>query len=137
MSQQVLALHPKLRELRTASLLTTFQNKYHVQYHNPELGVHIQSDTTLIPIGPSENHRQIESRAQTPEKSPESKLEVNRTRNQMLMAQQLPGNRNFLQTLLNQAENGIRQKSILPVTETEYTLENKKAMALLLMLIER
>ena len=40
-SQQVLAMHPVTRELRTASLLTTFGNRYHVQYHNPELGVHI------------------------------------------------------------------------------------------------
>ena len=29
-SQQVLALHPELKELRTATLLTTHDNKYHV-----------------------------------------------------------------------------------------------------------
>ena len=40
-SQQVLAMHPITRELRTASVLTTYGNRYHVQYHNPELGVHI------------------------------------------------------------------------------------------------
>lgn len=54
-------MHPKTRELRTASLLTTFGNRYHVQYHNAELGVKIQNDTTMVPIGPSEMHRNLET----------------------------------------------------------------------------
>ena len=52
-------MHPSTRELRTASLLTTFENKYHVQYHNPELGVHVQKDTQIVPIGPSELYRTV------------------------------------------------------------------------------
>ena len=59
-SQQVLAMHPVTRELRTASLLTAFDNRYHVQYHNPDLGVHVQQDTSVVPIAASELHRSLE-----------------------------------------------------------------------------
>ena len=52
-------MHPVTRELRTASLLTTHGNRYHVQYHNPDLGVHIQGDISMVPIGPSELHRSL------------------------------------------------------------------------------
>ena len=34
-------------------------------------------------------------------------------------------------------DEGVRQKSFLAVDQTEYTKDNKRAMALLLMLIER
>ena len=54
-------MHPKTRELRTASLLTTFGNRYHVQYHSAELGVHVQTDTSMVPIGPSSMHRNLDS----------------------------------------------------------------------------
>ena len=49
-SQQVLAFHPVARELRTGTLLTTYADQYHVQFHNIELGVHCLPDTVLIPI---------------------------------------------------------------------------------------
>lgn len=55
----------------------------------------------------------------------------------MLASSQLAGNQQLIQTLLNQVEDGTRQKSFLSVDQTEYTSDNKKAMALLLMLIER
>ena len=53
-------MHPVTRELRTASLLTTYDNRYHVQYHNPELGVHVQKDTSMVPIGTSDLYRTYE-----------------------------------------------------------------------------
>lgn len=49
----------------------------------------------------------------------------------------LAGQQPLVSTLLNQVEEGSRKKQFLPVEQTEYTNENKKAMALLLMLIER
>jgi len=102
-SQQVLALHPEIKQLRTASLLTTFGHKYHVQYHNPELGVHQQRDVTLIPIGPSDLHRSVESEEHRDRKADADAKQaslINSTRNELLMSQQLPGNRNLVQTLL-------------------------------------
>lgn len=60
-------MHPVSRELRTASLLTTFGNRYHVQYHNTELGVHIQKDSSMVPIGPSELHRKLEDPNEDPQ----------------------------------------------------------------------
>lgn len=75
-SQQVLAMHPVTRELRTASLLTTYGNRYHVQYHNTELGVHIQKDTSLVPIGPSELHRSIEDPNRTEREAQEQQDEL-------------------------------------------------------------
>ena len=53
-SQRVLAVHPKTKELRTASLLTTDAYSYHAQFDRPELGVMIVSDTQLVPISGSE-----------------------------------------------------------------------------------
>ena len=49
-SQQVLALHPARKELRTAQILTNHGDNYHVQYHNPDLGVTFQKDKTIVPI---------------------------------------------------------------------------------------
>jgi hypothetical protein len=57
-SQQVLALHPILREPRTGSLLSTYGNKYHVQFHNPELGVFVLKDIELTPIGLNDFYKQ-------------------------------------------------------------------------------
>lgn len=55
--QRVLALHPKTRELRTASLLTTDVHSFHAQFDKPELGVIIISDMQLIPISGSEYYQ--------------------------------------------------------------------------------
>ena len=49
----------------------------------------------------------------------------------------MPGNHALLQNLLGQAQEGNRKQAFLPVEQTEYTDENRKAMALLLMLVER
>jgi len=57
-SQQVLAIHPIIREARTGSLLSTYGNKYHVQFHNPELGVFVLKDTELTPIGLNDFYKQ-------------------------------------------------------------------------------
>lgn len=52
--QRVLALHPKTRELRTASLLTSDVKSYHAQFDRPELGVIIINDRQLVPISGNE-----------------------------------------------------------------------------------
>ena len=54
----MLAIHPTLREPRTASLLTTYGNHFHVQFHNSELGVFVLKDTELTPIGVNDFFRQ-------------------------------------------------------------------------------
>ena len=64
-------------------------------------------------------------------------MPANVARNQMLANQQLAGNQQLVQKLLGQVDEGVRQKSFLAVDQTEYTKDNKRAMALLLMLIER
>jgi hypothetical protein len=53
-SQRVLAIHPKTKELHTASLLTTDVSQYHAQFDIPDLGVIIISDQQLIPISGNE-----------------------------------------------------------------------------------
>ena len=139
-TQHVLAFHPQKRQLRTASLLTAYGNQYHVQYHNANLGVHMQRDTTMIPIGPSDLHKQIEVPEELqPEQqlSEVEKVKVNQTRNKLLLSQQMPGNHALIQSLMGQAQEGNRKQAFLPVEQTEYTGENRKAMALLLMLVER
>ena len=42
--QRVLAIHPKTKELRTASLLTTDVRSYHAQFDKTELGTMVISD---------------------------------------------------------------------------------------------
>ena len=54
----MLAIHPILREPRTGSLLSTYGNKYHVQFHNPELGVFIMKDYEITPIGLNDYFKQ-------------------------------------------------------------------------------
>lgn len=51
-------MHPTLKEPRTASLLTTFANHFHVQFHNSELGVFVLPDTQLTPIGINDFYKQ-------------------------------------------------------------------------------
>lgn len=49
--QRVLAIHPKTKELRTASLLTADGSSYHhAQFDRTELGTMMINDTQLIPI---------------------------------------------------------------------------------------
>lgn len=147
-SQQVLALHPRLRELRTGNLLTSYGNKYHVQYHHPELGVHVQGDSSLIPISKSGLYKEepVEVAPLTPEavakpaplQAPAQPTQkANDVRNQLLMQQQLAGNHQMVYNLLNAAESGSKQKLYLRPEQTEYSLDNKKSMAMLLILVER
>jgi len=53
-SQQVLAVHPVSGELRTGTLLTTYGDKFHVQFHKTELGVCLMQDNKFIPISRSQ-----------------------------------------------------------------------------------
>lgn len=106
-SQQVLALHPRLKQLRTASLLTTFGNRYHVMYHNSNLGVHLQTDRTILPIGPSELYHEIIDEPKGDEgesfkKDNISTRPVNQTRNQLLwQGMSLAGQQPLVNTLLH------------------------------------
>ena len=138
-----------MKELRTASLLTTYENKYHVQYHNTELGVHRQDDTTIVPISPSDSHLNLKPAAPVePEAAPGGSDQkanqengqsgtLNMTRNQLLASSQLAGNQQLVQVLLNQVDEGTRQHQFINIEQTEYTADNKKAMALLFILVER
>ena len=56
-SQRVLAIHPKTKELRTASILTTDVQSYHAQFDRAELGVIVISDLHLTPISGSEYYQ--------------------------------------------------------------------------------
>ena len=51
-------MHPVLKEPRTGSLLTTYGNHFHVQFHNSDLGVYVLQDTELTPIGLNDFYRQ-------------------------------------------------------------------------------
>lgn len=42
-----------------------------------------------------------------------------------------------MQTLLGQVDEGSRKKAFLQIDQTEYTVDNKQAMALLFILVER
>lgn len=61
----MVALHPITRELRTGSLLTTYADQYHVQFHNVELGVHCLADTALIPISTSDFYQTTQAEDST------------------------------------------------------------------------
>ena len=50
----MLAIHPRTRELRTASLLTTDITSFHAQFDRTELGTMIIADIHLIPISGGE-----------------------------------------------------------------------------------
>mmetsp|Transcript_32335 Transcript_32335/g.23878 ORF Transcript_32335/g.23878 Transcript_32335/m.23878 type:complete len:121 (+) Transcript_32335:1258-1620(+) len=52
--QRVLAVHPKTRELRTASLLTADVQQFHAQFDKPELGVIVIRDQDVVPISGSD-----------------------------------------------------------------------------------
>ena len=55
----------------------------------------------------------------------------------MLADVQLGQNKQLVQTLLQQVDEGVRQKALISIDQTEYTMDNKKAMALLFVLVER
>jgi len=50
-------MHPILREPRTGCLLSTYGSKYHVQFHNSELGVFVLRDIEITPIGLNDLYR--------------------------------------------------------------------------------
>ena len=136
-SQQVLALHPSTKEPRTASLLTTFGNNYHVQYHNPDLGVYLQTDTSLVPISANDLYKTDNPDQEgTPRTRAQQAASVNDVRNQLL-SKQLAGNQQVIQKMLSQVDEGARKQLWLQFDHTRYTDENKQAMALLFILIER
>uniref|UniRef100_A0A1J3IPK2 Protein ALWAYS EARLY 3 n=1 Tax=Noccaea caerulescens TaxID=107243 RepID=A0A1J3IPK2_NOCCA len=54
-SQRVISLHPKSREIHDGSVLTVDQCRYRIQFDNPELGVEFVKDTECMPLNPLEN----------------------------------------------------------------------------------
>jgi hypothetical protein len=48
--QRVLAVHPKVGQVKSGNILTLDSNRYHVQFDSPDLGVCFISDTQLVPI---------------------------------------------------------------------------------------
>ncbi len=51
--QRVLAVHPKTGELKTGSILTSDYGKFDVRFDNPDLGIELIPDFSLIPISES------------------------------------------------------------------------------------
>ncbi|XP_023641610.1 protein ALWAYS EARLY 3 [Capsella rubella] len=54
-SQRVISLHPKLREIHDGSVLTVDHCRYRIQFDHPELGVEFVKDTECMPLNPLEN----------------------------------------------------------------------------------
>ncbi|KAF2544802.1 hypothetical protein F2Q70_00022730 [Brassica cretica] len=54
-SQRVICLHPKSREIHDGSVLTVDHCRYRIQFDNPELGVEFVKDTECMPLNPLEN----------------------------------------------------------------------------------
>lgn len=54
-SQRVICLHPKSREIHDGSVLTVDHSRYRIQFDNPELGVEFVKDTECMPLNPLEN----------------------------------------------------------------------------------
>ncbi|KAL1197448.1 Protein ALWAYS EARLY 3 [Cardamine amara subsp. amara] len=54
-SQRVISLHPKSREIHDGSVLTVDHCRYRIQFDNPELGVEFVKDTECMPLNPLEN----------------------------------------------------------------------------------
>mmetsp|Transcript_39565 Transcript_39565/g.38082 ORF Transcript_39565/g.38082 Transcript_39565/m.38082 type:complete len:247 (+) Transcript_39565:79-819(+) len=74
--QRVLALHPKTKELRTASLLTADVHQFHAQFDKPELGVIVIKDQDVIPISGSDYFQQSQREG--------SNVQLNNLRNMYL-----------------------------------------------------
>ncbi|XP_010466383.1 PREDICTED: protein ALWAYS EARLY 3-like [Camelina sativa] len=54
-SQRVISVHPKSREIHDGSVLTVDHSRYRIQFDNPELGVEFVKDTECMPLNPLEN----------------------------------------------------------------------------------
>ncbi|KAG7582825.1 SANT/Myb domain [Arabidopsis suecica] len=54
-SQRVISLHPKSREIHDGSVLTVDHCRYRIQFDHPELGVEFVKDTECMPLNPLEN----------------------------------------------------------------------------------
>ncbi|CAH8361724.1 unnamed protein product [Eruca vesicaria subsp. sativa] len=54
-SQRVICVHPKSREIHDGSVLTVDHSRYRIQFDNPELGVEFVKDTECMPLNPLEN----------------------------------------------------------------------------------
>ncbi|VVA98874.1 unnamed protein product [Arabis nemorensis] len=54
-SQRVISLHPKSREIHDGSVLTVDHCRYRIQFDQPELGVEFVKDTECMPLNPLEN----------------------------------------------------------------------------------
>lgn len=54
-SQRVICVHPKSREIHDGSVLTVDHCRYRIQFDNPELGVEFVKDTECMPLNPLEN----------------------------------------------------------------------------------
>ncbi len=126
--QRVLAIHPKTRELRTASLLTSDVRQYHAQFDRPELGVCVISDTQLIPISGNEYY--------LPPPDPMATLQLNNLRNLYLQ--------NKFQSLFTRSSSGCdfpqkleEEMNFIPFEQTSFNEENRKALAMLILLFER
>ena len=164
--QRVLALHPKIGELRTAKILTAAsvssdRLEYRAQFDSSSLGVPYIKDHHLIPINIQGANWEIfkgrDYRLTTPSSSfaPEENGGVtlaNEIRNQMLYYKVLRDKHNIsyintLQDLNNTLKNGAETNQIacsndsknyfVKFEHTKFSDQNKKAMALLIILLER
>ncbi|CDW86505.1 protein always early 2-like [Stylonychia lemnae] len=113
--QRVLALHPKVNELRTASLLTTDVQSYHAQFDRPELKVIIITDQQLIPISENVIHR------------------VRDNNQGQIVSQSSLSNPFQPPNIQMDDEDG----NFIPFEHTQFSKDNIKAMALLIILFER
>ena len=98
----------------------------------------MQQDTTLIPISPNEQHKtdNPDQESASPRTAQAIAASANDVRNQLL-SKQLAGNQQIIQKMLSQVDEGARKQFWLQFEHTKYTDENKQAMALLFILIER
>ena len=163
--QRVLALHPKTGELRTAKILTAAsaqsdRQEYRAQFDSSSLGVPLIKDYHLIPINIQGANWEIfkskDYRIHTPSSSQAVEENggltlANEIRNQMLYYKVLRDKHNIsyintLQDLNNTLKNG-NENSIscsadsknyfVKFEHTKFSDQNKKAMALLIILLER
>ena len=51
--QRVLAIHPKVNEIKTGSILTFEGNRYNVRFDDKELCISLVRDYNIIPIAMS------------------------------------------------------------------------------------
>ncbi len=75
-SQRVLAVHPKTKNLHTASLLTSDVQQFHAQFDKTDLGVAVIADTHLFPISGNQYYQRPNSAENS-----SSQLHLNNIRN--------------------------------------------------------